>query len=160
MYQYEIDSYKQDIIKNGGFDGVNVSGSFSGIQILGVRKIENSRGMHCAFVDLETYRGNDYYCVVNSATRFGFSKPENEVAAHCDIYGDNNSLRIFGSNPLLYSQTIGGLSYSHKIYGHSSYYIYAVKTNSQGVTPPVIGEAQKTIAEIETLFQKLKGLVK
>lgn len=160
MYQYEIESYKQDIIKKGGFDGVNVNGSFSGIQILGVRKIQDSRGLHCVFVDLESYRGNDFYCVLNSSLRYSFNKPNNEVGCHCDIYGDNNSLRIFGSNPLLYSQTLGGLSFSHKIYGHSSYYVYAVKTNSQVVNPiQPDNKAVWLIGEIEQRLKELKEFV-
>lgn len=162
MYQSQISGLKEDIIKNGGFEGCQESGSFSGIQILGVRKLPNNinQGRHHLFVDLQDYRGSDFYCVLNSALRYSFTKPVNEVGCHIDFYGEENSLRLFGSDSLSYSQTLSRLSFAHTVYGHSSYYVYAVKSNSQVVTPPVISEPQKMLAELEILIQKLKGLVK
>lgn len=161
MYQSQIAGLKEDIIKNGGFEGCQESGSFSGIQILGVRKLPNNinQGRHHLFVDLQDYRGSDFYCVLNSTLHYSFTKPVNEVGCHIDIYGEENSLRLFGSDSLSYSQTLSRLSFAHTSYGHSSYYVYAIKTNNQVVTPTVISEALKTIEQIEELLKHLKGLV-
>lgn len=159
MYQNEILDLKNDIIKNGGFEGCIVSNnSFSGIRILGVRKIKNSRGLHCIFIDLEDFRGLGYWVETGSNKAYFFSKPLDQVGCHIDIYGDDNSITIMSdSAPEEYSQTISGLSANHSSYGHSSTYIYAIKTNSQ-IVPPV-NEAMKTIEQIEDLLKHLKGLV-
>ena len=158
MYQSEVESLRLDIIKNQPFEACTViNPEYSGIKILGVKKVPNSRGMHCVFVDLETYRGNDYFVLLNGSLRYGFNKPINEVAAHVDIYGNDNQIRIVGSKANEYSQLIGGLDFNHTNAGHSSYYVYAIKTNSQVVAP--VNEALKTIEQIEELLKHLKGLV-
>lgn len=158
MYQSEVENLRLDIIKNQPFEACKIiNPDFSGIQILGVKKVPNSRGMHCVFVDLETYRGNDYFVLLNGSLRHTFNKPVNEVAAHVAIYGNDNQIRILGSKANEYSQLIGGLSFNHTEAGHSSTYIYAIKTNSQ-IVPPV-NEAMKTIEQIEDLLKHLKGLV-
>ena len=163
MYQYEIMSLKDDIIKNQPFEACKIlNPDFSGIQILGVKKVPVSRGMHCVFIDLENYRGNDYFVLLNGSLRYSFNKPLTEVGAHVDIYGDTNTIRIFGSNPSEYSQQIGGLSFNHTNAGHSSTYIYAVKTNNQIVTPPPPqdNKALWLIGEIEQRLKELKEIVK
>jgi len=160
MYQSQIAELKQDIIENGGFETCKVLGSFSGIEIKGVRKLpENiNQGRHHLFIDLEDYRGLDYWIQLNNKLPFYFNKPKNEVASHIDIYGSGNSLRIFGTGkPETYSQTLTELNANHTAYGHSSYYIYAIKTTSQIVTP--VNEALQTIQQIEELLKHLKGLV-
>lgn len=163
MYQSQIAGLKQDIIQNGGFEGCQVSGDYNGIQIKGVRKIPDSinQGRHCCFVDLENYRGAEYFCLLNNSLRYGFTKPINEVAAHVDIYGSSNSLRLIGSNqPNVFSQKLSGLSANHTVYGHSSFYIYAIKSATNQQPEPSVNEATKTIEQIEELLNKLKGLVK
>lgn len=158
MYQSEVENLRLDIIKNQPFEACTLlNPEYSGIKILGVKKIPNSRGMHCVFVDLETYRGNDYFVLLNGSLRYTFNKPLNEVAAHVDIYGSDNSIRIFGYKDNEYSQLIGGLDFNHTNAGHSSYYVYAIKTNSQIVTP--VNEVLQTIQQIEELLKHLKGLV-
>ena len=162
MYQSQIAGLKQDIIKNGGFEACKVLGSFSGIEIKGVRKLPESinQGRHHLFIDLEDYRGLDYWLELNEQYPFYFNKPKNEVASHIDIYGSANSIRIFGtSKPEIYSQTLTELNANHSLYGHSSYYIYAVKTNVIPELPPIENEALKTIEQIEELLKHLKGLV-
>lgn len=161
MYQSQIAGLKQDIIRNGGFESCKVSGSFSGIEIKGVRKVPESinQGRHHLFVDLEDYRGLDYWLELNGSKPFYFNKPVNEAACHIDIYGENNTLKIIGKNETVYSQLITGLSSHHTSYGHSSYYIYAIKTNVIPELPPVDNEALKTIEQIEELLKKLKGLI-
>lgn len=161
MYQSEIIGLYQDILKNKPFEACKIiNPDFNGIQILGVKRVPNSRGLHCVFVDLETYRGQNYYVLLNGTLHYSFNKPDNEVGCHVDIYGNENSIRIFGSNPNEYSQLIGGLTYSHTQPGHSSYYIYAIKTATSQQPQPPINEAIKTIEQIEDLLNKLKGLVK
>lgn len=160
MYQSEVFDLYRDIIQNKPFESCKIlNPEYSGIQILGVKKVPNSRGLHCVFVDLENYRGDDYFVLLNGSLRYGFNKPVNEVAAHVDIYGNDNTIRILGKNPSEYSQWIGGLTFNHTNAGHSSYYIYAVKTSDQ-VEIPASNEAIQTIEQIEELLKKLKGLVK
>lgn len=162
MYQSQIAGLKLDIIRNGGFEGCQVSPTFKGIQIAGVRKVPESinQGRHCVFVDLEDFRGLDYWVETGNNKAYYFSKPLNEVAAHVDIYGDNNKITIMsGSTPEEYSQTISGLSANHTSYGHSSYLVYAVFTNSTDVSTSKPNEALQTIERIEDLLKHLKGLV-
>lgn len=162
MYQSEIRKLKEDIkLLPGKFEACTVlNSSFNGIEILGVRKVPNSRGLHCVFVDLEDYRGSEYVTLLNGSNWFGFTKPKDEVACHVDIYSTDNRIQLFG-NDGQYSQVIGGLTFAHTQYGHSSSYIYAkfVKDNVI-VSPPEPSEAIKLITEIEQQFQKLKGLIK
>lgn len=161
MYQSEITGLKADIIYNRPFEACKIiNPDFSGIQILGVKKVPNSRGMHCVFVDLETYRGNDYFVLLNDSLRYTFNKPLNEVAAHVDIYGSNNTIKILGSKANEFSQVIGGLDFSHTHAGHSSYLVYAVFTNSTDVNTPKPNEGLILISEIEERLNKLKGLIK
>ncbi len=162
MYQSQIAGLKLDIIRNGGFEGCQVSPTFKGIQIVGVRKVPESinQGRHCVFIDLEDFRGLDYWVETGNNKAYYFSKPLNEVAVHVDIYGDNNKITIMSNDsPEQYSQTISWLSANHSLYGHSSYYIYAVKTNVIPELPPIENEALKTIEQIEELLKHLKGLV-
>lgn len=161
MYQSEIWRLKDDIktVPNVFEASQVLDSTFKGIQILGVRKIPNARGLHCVFVDLEDYRGTDYVTLLNGSTWYGFTKPKDEVACHVDIYSTDNRIQIF-SNDGRYSQLIGGLSFAHTIYGHSSYYVYA-KFSNQIVTPqPTESEAFKLIREIEDRTKRLKELVK
>ena len=161
MYQSEIWRLKEDI-KNvpGIFEACKVANpTFNGIQIVGVRKVPNSRGLHCAFIDLEDYRGNDFTVLLNGSNRFNFTKPVSEVGCHVDLWSTDNKIQIF-SNKGEYSQLIEGLSFAHTVYGHSSYYVYAVRTNISVVPPVVESEALKLIREIEERTKRLKELVK
>jgi hypothetical protein len=75
MYQYEIMSLKDDIQKNQPFELRTIlNPDYSGIKILGVKKVPVSRGLHCVFIDLENYRGNDYFVLLNGSLRYSFSK--------------------------------------------------------------------------------------
>lgn len=160
MYQYEIMSLKDDIQKNQPFEACTIlNPDHSGIKILGVKKVPVSRGLHCVFIDLENYRGNDYFVLLNGSLRYSFSKPLSEVGCHVDIYGNDNSIRIFGSNPKEYSQLIGGLTFNHTNAGHSSYYIYAVKTSSQVLPPKPDNKALWLIGEIQQRLKELKEIV-
>lgn len=158
MYQSQISRLKEDIVARQAFEGCFVRNhNFSGIQILGVRKVPSdiNQGRHHLFIDLEDYRGMQYYCLLNGTLRYNFSKPLNEVACHIDIYGTNNSLQILGNGG--FSQVIEGLSNSHTQYGHSSYYIYAVRTSD--VVLPVESEQKRLIREIEERFKRLKEII-
>ena len=160
MYQSEIWRLKEDIQNIQGFEACKVmDGSFSGIQILGVRKIPNARGLHCVFVDLENYRGTDNWVVLNNQQNFTFNKPANEVASHVDIYSTDNQIQI-RSKDGKFSQKITGLSFAHTVYGHSSYYVYAKFTNDVIIPQPTESEAQKLLREIEERTKRLKELVK
>ena len=163
MYQAQVGGMKQDILLNGGFEGCTVSGETVGIQLVGIRKIPNliNQGRHHLFIDLEDYRGNDYFCLLNSTLRYGFNKPPNEVGCHIDFYGTENSLRIYGSLPSVFSQLITGLSFAHTQYGHSSYYIYAKLGKGQTVPPPKPdNKALWLIGEIEQRLKELKEIIK
>jgi hypothetical protein len=164
MYQAQIAGLKQDIIKNDGFEACQVSGDWSGIKILGVRKLPNqiNQGRHHLFVDLGNYRGDDYFCLLNGSIRYSFNKPENEVGCHVDFYGSSNTLKIVGSKPNEYSQTLSGLTFAHTEYGHSSYYILAIKSIDYITTPPLLNPNRQLILidEIEQRLNELKGLVK
>ena len=162
MYQSQIAGLKQDIITQGGFEACKVTGDFSGIRILGVRKLPNNinQGRHHLFIDLESYRGNEYFCLLNGNLRYSFNKPSNEVGCHIDFYGNDNTLKILGSKPNENSQLLTGLTFSHTQYGHSSYYIYAVKASGQETLPTPDNKAIWLIGEIEQRLKELKEIVK
>lgn len=160
MYQNEIAPLKQNILEVQPFEACTIlNPEFSGIKILGVKKVPVARGLNCVFIDLENYRGNDYFVLLNGSLRYSFSKPVNEVGCHVDIYGNDNSIRIFGSNPKEYSQLIGDLTFNHTNAGHSSYYIYAVKTSSQVLPPKPDNKALWLIGEIQQRLKELKEIV-
>lgn len=159
MYQTEVKSLRDDIIKNKPFEAcVTLDSRTSGIIILGVKKVPNSRGLHCVFVDLEEYRGNEYYCFLNSQFRFNFTKPGNEVGCHLPMGGGSYTLQL-KSEKGDYSQIIGGLNFNHTNAGHSSYYVYAIKSISRIDPIPVDSEAKRLIKEIETNLNRLKEII-
>jgi len=163
MYQHQINQLKQAIIMRGGFEGCFLKNeAFSGIKILGCRKLPNSinQGRHHIFCDLEDFRGNQYQGIVNGALRYDFTKPTNEVGIQADIWSTNNTFQIIGKDGT-FSQVLEGISYSHTEWGHSSVYIYAVRTNANVITPqPTESEALKLIREIEERTKRLKEIVK
>lgn len=163
MYQSQIAGLKQDIINNGGFEGCQVMTGGKGINIKGVRKLHDSinQGRHHLFVDLENYRGLDYYCRLNNKANYFFGKPANEVGCHIDMYGAENTLSIHKTSSNESSQLITGLTFAHTQYGHSSYYIYAERVAASTPDTPstMPSEALKTIEQIEELLKHLKGLV-
>jgi hypothetical protein len=55
---------------------------------------------------------------------------------------------------------IWGLTFNHTNAGHSSYYIYAVKTSSQVLPPTPDNKAIWLIGEIEQRLKELKEIVK
>jgi hypothetical protein len=161
MYQNQTEGLKASIIKDGGFDGSVVeNGKFSGIQIVGVRKVPRAMNgnNHHVYVDLEEYRGSKYKVYLNQALYFLFEKPLNENGCNAPLWSTNNSIQIVG-NDGKFSQVISNLSYAWDVWGHSSWYVYAKFTSDVIVNPPSETETQKLIREIEERFKRLKEIL-
>ena len=114
---------------------------------------EINQNNHHIFVDLDSYRGEDYY-VQNVNKNYYFTKPTDETGTDVPIWGEYNKIQIVGNNGK-YSQQLERLTAHHTIYGHSSYLVLATLENE--VTQPV--EPTKLKQDLIALRQRLSEII-